>query len=115
GVDRLLLIRRLLERERRLELAERVVGGREAVPGERRTLRVDLQQLLGEHADVALALALRGLPRDAAELVDLRRVTLGADVALHLAEPVHRQVQRAAVVLEVERIDLERLRRGRAD
>ena len=33
-------------------------------------------------------------------------MAFGADVALDLAEPIDRQVQRAAVVLELERIDL---------
>ena len=44
------LIGRLLERERRLELAEHRVGRRESVPGQRRALGVELQQLLGELA-----------------------------------------------------------------
>ena len=115
GVDRGGLIGRLVERERRLELAERVVGGREAMAGQRGALRVELEQLLGERADVARDLAARRLPGHAAELVEPRRVALGADVALDLAEPVDRQVQRAAVVLELERVDRVRDLRRRAD
>ena len=58
-VDRVGLIGRLVERERRLELAERVVGGREAMAGQGGALRVELQQLLGERADVARRPSLR--------------------------------------------------------
>ena len=101
-VDRGRLIRRLVERELRLELVERVVGRREAMAGQGGALRVDLEQLLGERADGAADLARGRLPRDAAELVEPRRVALRADVALHLAEPVDRQVERAAVVVDLQ-------------
>ena len=104
-LDRGGLVGGLVERERRLELAEAVVGGREAMAGQGGALGVELEQLLGERADVAGDFTARELPGQAAELVELGRVALGADVALDLAEPVHRQVQRAAVVLELERVD----------
>ncbi len=106
GIDRGRLIGRLVERERGFELAEAVVGGRERVAGQGGALRVELQQLLGERADVALDLAGRDLPRLPAELVELRAVALGAHVALHLAEPIDREVERAAVVLELQRLDV---------
>ena len=105
--DRVVLIGRLVERERRLELAERVVGGRERVAGQGGALRVDLEQLLGERAHRARDLRLRRLPRDAAELVEPRRMALGADVALDLADAIDRQVQRAVFVDEVQRVELD--------
>lgn len=74
--------------------------------GHGRALRVELEQLLGERADVALDLAGRDLPGLAAELVEPGSVALGADVALDLAEAIHREVERAAVVLELQRLDV---------
>ncbi|HSS01846.1 MAG TPA: hypothetical protein VLM79_32535 [Kofleriaceae bacterium] len=115
GLDRRGLIGRLVERERRLELAEAVVGGREAMAGQGGALRVELEQLLGERAHMPRDLAARDLPGLAAELVELGRMALGADVALDFAEPIDRQVQRAAVVLELQRVDLLKLGRRRAD
>ena len=61
-VDRVVLIGRLVERERRLELAILIVGRRERVAGQGGALRVDLQQLLGERADVTRDLGLRRPP-----------------------------------------------------
>ena len=98
------LIGRLLERERLLELAEDGVGGREGVAGQRRALRVELQQLLGDLARLgrdAPALLEPGL---AAQLVEADGVGLAAAVAVDQADAVDRHVDRAAVVLEVQEV-----------
>ena len=104
GVDRLLLIGRLVERERRLERAEGGVGRRERVAGQRRPLRVELQQLLGDLARLGRdALALL-LPGARAQLVELDRLQLAAAVPVHQADAVDRQVERPAVVLELQEV-----------
>ena len=72
---------------------------------QRLPLRVDLQQLLGQLAHLLGDLGARLLPGLAAELVELGLDALGAGVGLHLVEAPDRQVERAAVVLEVEEVD----------
>ena len=77
--------------------------------GQRLALRVELQQLLGELPHLLGDLGARLLPGLAAELVELGLDALGAGVGLHLVEPPHRQVERAAVVLEVQEVDRDLL------
>jgi hypothetical protein len=106
-VDRLLLVRRLLEREGRLELAEVAVGLQVGVAGVDLAGGVDGEQLLGHGEDRLAGLLLHPIPAAAAEAVEGGHRALGADVLLHQADAVDRQVEAvAAGVLEVQVVAL---------
>ena len=97
GFDRLLLIGRFLERERRGELlGHRLIDRqRDALP--RLALRVDREQFGGDVAHFLRGLSLRALPRVAAERMQRREFRRGAGVAADEMQLRNRHVELVAL------------------
>src|SRR5439155_23806256 len=107
ALDRLELVRRLLEPEGRLELTlpRRIRGERVAVG--HRALRVESQQSLGHLAQRGAHRLLHTLPGRAAEPVEPRGAGVAAEVFRAQLETRERQVQPVALgVLEQEKVTL---------
>ena len=106
-LDRLELVRRLLEPEGRLELTlpRRIRGERVAVG--HRALRVEAQQSLGHLAQGGAHRLLHALPGRAAEPVEPRGAGVAAEVFRDQLETLDRQVEPIALgVLEQEKVAL---------
>ena len=101
GLDRPSLVLRLAVRELRLELLDPLVLDlvRHARP--RLPLRVELEQVARELAQVLARTRLQVVPRLAAELRERRRLRVGADVARHLADLLVRD-EHAVLAAEAE-------------
>ncbi len=112
-LDRGLLVGCLLVLEGALELLERAVARREREALRQFARGVDAEQLARHVAQRLLDVALGLLPGDAAQLVDPRRHALGADVALHQRQAVHRHEESiAAVVLDAQELVAGRFARA---
>ena len=103
-LDGLLLIRRLVEGEGLLERPEHRVRRREGVPGQRRPLRVELHQLLGDLARLRRHPASLLLPGPGPQLVEPHGIGLAARIPVDQADAIDGQVDRAAVVLELQEV-----------
>ena len=114
-LDRPELIRRLLEAERRLELALPRRVGREGVALGHRALRVELQQPLGHLAQRGAHRLLHALPGGAAQAVEPGGAGVAAEVLRDEVEPLDRQVEPVALgVLEQQEVALAVADRHRA-
>ena len=80
------------------------VGRREGVAGQGTALGVELQELLGHLARLGRHPAPLLRPGGAAQLVEAHGFGRAAGEAMDDRHPVHRQVERAAAVLEVEEV-----------
>ena len=104
-LDRGQLIGRLLAGEGRLEFLEALVARRKGPAQLELARRVHRDQLLRHVAQRLPDRALRLLPGGAAELVEARRVAVGAGVALHQVEAVHgHEEARVLGVLEAQEL-----------
>ena len=97
GFDRLLLVRRFLERERRGELLGHCTIDRQRDALPRFALRVDRKQFRGDIAHFLRGLLLRALPRVAAERVQRRELGRSARVAADEMELRYRHVELVAL------------------
>ena len=96
-VDGLLLVRRLLEAERRLELALPRRIRPEGGPRRQLALGVELEQLLRHLAERGAHRLLDLPPRGAPEPVQLGRAVRRPHVLRDEVEPLHRQIEPAAL------------------
>ena len=85
---RLLLVRRVLVLERRLELLLQLAVGAVGEPAAGLALGVEGDEVLGDVLHLPLGLLLQHLPRVAAQLVELRRLALAPHIAADLVQPV---------------------------
>ena len=98
-LDRLRLVRGLLELEGGAELLVDPVGCGEGLPAHHLARGVDRDQLLGHLPDRLLHPLLDRLPGGPAELVDLRDEPVRADVPLDLVEAVDGEVEPILVLV----------------
>ena len=105
------LVRRLLVRERRLELLQLAVARRERVPCASSRAACTVEQLAApcSRRDCAAPRCFAFSQRVAAQPVEARRVAVGADVALHQVQPVHGHEEPvAALVLDAQELAVTR-------